>query len=102
MNECLNAIPGLSKVVSSRQYREALLLPLEVEEQYSNFAHGEYNQNFIFEHPTTHKKLLLRVERGSQMGIENQPRDCKEINVTFVSSLKKQLVKLPILRQFRL
>lgn len=72
MNECLNAIPGLSKVVSSRQYREALLLPLEVEEQYSDFAHGEYNQNFMFEHPTTHKKLLLRVERGSQMGIENQ------------------------------
>ena len=69
MNECLNIIDGLFELVSAPAYREALGLPADVVETYSDFAHGEYNQNFLFTHPTTNKKLILRVERGSQMGL---------------------------------
>ena len=33
---------------------------------------GEYNQNFFFVHPLTGQKLVLRVNTGSQMHLENQ------------------------------
>ncbi len=72
MNECLDIIDGLRKLVESREYRTALDLPLEVCEEYADFAHGEYNQNFLFTHPKTKRKMILRVERGSQMGLDNQ------------------------------
>ena len=71
-NECLDTILGLKDVVASADYRRALDLPSEVVEEYTNFAHGEYNQNFLFTHPNTSQKFILRVERGSQMGLENQ------------------------------
>jgi len=35
-------------------------------------ARGEYNQNFIFTHPTTGQSLLFRVNLGSQMQLDNQ------------------------------
>ncbi len=72
MNECLDIIDGLKDLISSDSYRKSLGLPNEVVETYENLAHGEYNQNFIFIHPITNEKLVLRVERGSQMGIDNQ------------------------------
>ena len=72
MNECLNTVDGLFELVSAPAYRKALDLPSEVVEAYSDFAHGEYNQNFLFTHPITNKKLILRVERGSQMGLDDQ------------------------------
>ena len=71
-NECLDIISGLKDVVASEDYRRALDLPSEVVEEYTNFAHGEYNQNFLFIHPKTSQKFILRVERGSQMDLENQ------------------------------
>ena len=72
MNECLNAIEGLSDLVASADYRQALNLPDDVTEAYDDFAHGEYNQNFLFSHPITGQRLILRVERGSQMGLDDQ------------------------------
>ena len=35
-------------------------------------SQGEYNINYSFTHPKTGKKLLLRVNCGSQMHLENQ------------------------------
>ena len=35
-------------------------------------AQGEYNINYIFAHPITGKKLVLRVNCGSQMHLDNQ------------------------------
>ncbi len=72
MNECLNIIKGLNDFVASPGYREAMSLPAQVTETYTDFAHGEYNQNFLFVHPVTNERYILRVERGSQMGIDNQ------------------------------
>ena len=82
MNDCLNAINGLSEFVASKSYRQALNLPDEITETYEDFAHGEYNQNFLFTHPTTGQKLLLRVERGSQMGLDDQiGYECEALKV---------------------
>lgn len=72
MESALDKIPGLINLVSGSEYRTALGLPAEVTETYEDLASGEYNQNFIFTHPVTGKKQILRVERGSQMGIDHQ------------------------------
>ena len=72
MNDCLNIISGLQDLVASPKYRHSLDLPSDVVEEYVDFAHGEYNQNFLLTHPKTLKRLILRVERGSQMGLINQ------------------------------
>ena len=63
---------GLKRIAASKPYREALGLPDEVTEEYNLLAQGEYNINYIFAHPITGKKLVLRVNCGSQMHLENQ------------------------------
>ena len=63
---------GLKRIAASKPYREALGLPDEVTEEYTLLAQGEYNINYIFAHPITGKKLVLRVNCGSQMHLENQ------------------------------
>ena len=35
-------------------------------------AQGEYNRNYLFTHPVTGRKLVLRVNCGSQMHLEHQ------------------------------
>jgi len=37
-------------------------------------GHGEYNLNYIFFHPKTESKMVLRVPMGSQMHLDNQVR----------------------------
>lgn len=68
----MERIEGLQEFVRSKEYREALGLPAEQVENYEMFAHGEYNMNYVFTHPVTGKRLLLRVECGSQMHLDNQ------------------------------
>ncbi|MEI3380774.1 MAG: phosphotransferase [Dorea sp.] len=68
----MERIKGLKEYVKSKDYREALGLPTEQEEEYKMLAQGEYNINYIFEHPKTGQKLLLRVNCGSQMHLEDQ------------------------------
>ncbi len=58
--------------VSQPSYRRALALPDEVTEGYAMLAQGEYNRNYLFTHPLTGKKLLLRVNFGSQMHLDDQ------------------------------
>ena len=53
-------------------YRKALGLPDEVIETYSPLARGEYNINYSFAHPETMRKLILRVNTGSQMHLDRQ------------------------------
>ncbi len=67
--DILELIKPLTK---SREYREALGLPEEIAEEYSLLAAGEYNVNLSFTHPVTKKELILRINQGSQMGLENQ------------------------------
>ena len=37
-------------------------------------GHGEYNINYLFRHPGTGDKLVLRLPMGSQMHLDNQVR----------------------------
>ncbi len=64
--------PDLLERISEQAYREALKLPKEVIEEYDFLARGEYNENFVFTHPESGKKYVLRVNHGSQMHLKEQ------------------------------
>ena len=64
--------PDLLERISERTYREALDLPMEVSEEYAFLARGEYNENFVFTHPESGKRYVLRVNHGSQMHLKKQ------------------------------
>ena len=64
--------PDLLERISERAYREALHLPMEVIEEYAFLARGEYNENFVFTHPKSGKRYVLRVNHGSQMHLKKQ------------------------------
>lgn len=68
----MDRIKGLGNLIRSPEYRRALSLPDEVSEEYSLLAQGEYNVNYSFTHPVDGRKLLLRVNCGSQMHLEDQ------------------------------
>lgn len=68
----MDRIAGLKEYVKSKKYREALGLPDEITEEYHMLAQGEYNMNYLFTHPVSGQKLLLRVNCGSQMHLEDQ------------------------------
>ena len=72
MEKDLEKTEGLSEYVRSDRYREALGLPEDVEEDYRLLAQGEYNRNYVFTHPVTGAELVLRINFGSQMHLENQ------------------------------
>lgn len=68
----MKRIPGLAEYVKRPVYRQALGLPERVTETYSFLAQGEYNANYVFTHPFTGQKLMLRVNCGSQMHLPDQ------------------------------
>ena len=47
-------------------------LPAKITEEYQILAQGEYNRNYRFTHPISQKELVLRVNFGSQMHLDNQ------------------------------
>ncbi|MBR2706947.1 MAG: aminoglycoside phosphotransferase family protein [Mogibacterium sp.] len=60
------------KFVKNREYRKALGLPDEQTESYELLAQGEYNVNYLFTHPVTGRRLVLRINMGSQMHLDRQ------------------------------
>ncbi|KMT22478.1 aminoglycoside phosphotransferase family protein [Clostridium cylindrosporum] len=68
----MHRIRGLKEYIATEKFKEALNIALESELELKMLAQGEYNINYIFTHPTTNKKLLLRVNTGSQMHLDNQ------------------------------
>lgn len=68
----MDRVKGLKEYIALPGYRSALGLPDEVTESYTLLAQGEYNMNYLFVHPVSQKKLLLRVNCGSQMHLERQ------------------------------
>ena len=62
----------IKPLVKSKKYREGLGLPETIEEKYEMLAAGEYNVNLKFTHPVSGKKLVLRINQGSQMHLEKQ------------------------------
>lgn len=68
----MDRIKGLQEYIRSEKYRKALKLPKNLVETYELLAQGEYNINYLFKHPVSNRKLLLRVNCGSQMHLEHQ------------------------------
>ncbi len=68
----MKRINGLDEYVRREEYRKALDLPANCNESYELLAQGEYNINYSFVHPITGHRLLLRVNIGSQMHLDNQ------------------------------
>lgn len=66
------AVKEISELIKSSEYRSSLGLPDEVSEKYRLLAQGEYNINYRFRHPVTGEDLVLRVNAGSQMHLDNQ------------------------------
>ncbi len=56
----------------NKGFLKALDIPEDKEIEFSILAQGEYNVNYLFIHPVTKKKLLLRINTGSQMHLEHQ------------------------------
>ena len=61
---------------SSYLNSSAFLAPLGIPEgtvlSFSLLGQGEYNLNYVFTHPVTGQKLVLRINRGSQMHLDDQ------------------------------
>ena len=68
----MDRIKGLREYVESRPFREGMGIPAGALVFCRPLAQGEYNINYVFRHPKTGKKLVLRVNTGSQMHLERQ------------------------------
>ena len=68
----MDTIKGLREYIGTAKYRKAMGLPEEVCEEYKLLAQGEYNMNYLFTHPVSRRKFLLRVNCESQMHLKNQ------------------------------
>lgn len=62
----------LKEIVNSEALRAALQIERTQELTLSPLAQGEYNKNYTFVHPNTGQTLVLRVNLGSQMHLEDQ------------------------------
>ena len=62
----------LHTYLNSESFLSPLGLPAGTEQEFSLLGQGEYNINYVFTHPVTEQKLVLRINRGSQMHLTNQ------------------------------
>jgi len=62
----------LNLVSYSDGFRKYLDISPEEEVDFEMLGHGEYNLNYLFAHPHTQEKLVLRIPMGSQMHLKNQ------------------------------
>lgn len=68
----MDRITGLRKYVQRDAFKEALKIPGGEQIEMKLLAQGEYNINYVFVHPVSKKRLILRVNTGSQMHLDNQ------------------------------
>ena len=68
----MDRIKGLKEYVELPCYKEGVQIPEDAAVEYHPLAQGEYNINYWFIHPVTGKKLVLRINTGSQMHLEHQ------------------------------
>ena len=64
--------PLFQKYIQSLPFLNALGLPTDAKLEFASLGQGEYNQNFSFVHPRSGQKLVLRINKGSQMHLEDQ------------------------------
>lgn len=68
----MNRIQGLEEYINGEKFRNALKIPMESNININMLAQGEYNINYYFFHPLSGEKLILRINTGSQMHLDNQ------------------------------
>lgn len=64
--------PAVRAYVRSGDFLTPLRLPPGTELNLSLLGQGEYNVNYSFRHPETGRRLVLRINTGSQMHLEHQ------------------------------
>ncbi|MEG1973184.1 MAG: aminoglycoside phosphotransferase family protein, partial [Oscillospiraceae bacterium] len=62
----------LQKYASNKFFSEALHIYDPSKLDFNLLGQGEYNINYVFTHPDNGKKLVLRLNTGSQMHLPNQ------------------------------
>ena len=62
----------LKSYLKSAEFLSSLDLPEGTELDFSLLGQGEYNLNYVFTHPVTGRKLVLRINTGSQMHLDDQ------------------------------
>lgn len=68
----MSKIKGLRDYLEQSSLKDVLEIPKEERVVCKELAQGEYNINYVFQHPVTKKKMVLRVNTGSQMHLFNQ------------------------------
>lgn len=68
----MDRIKGLKEYVSLPDFRQVLGIPAGAAVDLALLAQGEYNINYTFVHPATGKRLVLRINAGSQMHLGDQ------------------------------
>jgi len=58
--------------LKSDDFLSPLAIPSGTELSFSVLGQGEYNLNYAFSHPVTGQKLVLRINKGSQMHLADQ------------------------------
>jgi aminoglycoside phosphotransferase (APT) family kinase protein len=58
--------------LNSDAFRNPLGIPMEAELDFAVLGQGEYNLNYLLIHPVTGQKLVLRINKGSQMHLDDQ------------------------------
>lgn len=62
----------LLSYLKSDEFLMSLGIPAGVELAFTVLGQGEYNCNYVFRHPITGQKLVLRINTGSQMHLDDQ------------------------------
>ena len=58
--------------LKSEAFLNPLGIPAGTELKFTVLGQGEYNLNYVFTHPATNQKLVLRINTGSQMHLHDQ------------------------------
>lgn len=64
--------PAFQEYIRSANFLAALELPTDCPLTFTPLGQGEYNTNYRFTHPLTRKELVLRINTGSQMHLDDQ------------------------------
>ena len=62
----------LFSYLKSPEFLTPLDIPAGTALSFTTLGQGEYNLNYLFTHPVTGQKLVLRINKGSQMHLEDQ------------------------------
>lgn len=65
---------NLKPILKSKEFLNVFDIAMADEIDFKLLGAGEYNINYIFNHPKSKEKLILRIPTGSQMDLKNQIR----------------------------